>query len=267
MSKGKIITISIFLLSLGAVLGGWYLTRALLEQRREAILGRTGEIPLQSAGSSLFSRKDTEADENDIAGESSGSEFFQGEAVSEEMMARVLTVWARGGRVLPHEPKQGQMNMEQAIGAGREWIAAMAEHGVLLSDSTEGEFNNITARLCTLEGSVDFDEKLVSYWSMKFIADDMEINLTLHAMSGEIWSASIIMNEKNCLWNEYEPEDLLNYAFPFMKQGNQILIDTDGYITSVSLSEGLVLASVSRVQMQFSDAEPLAIINFRLSAW
>lgn len=265
MNRSKIVTTGLFLLSLGVVSGGWYLTRALLEQRREALLGRTGEIYMQSSESALFSAENETAGTGDGAGEISGSDAFQEQSVPEELMAKVLAVWERGGRVLPHEPRQGQMNMEQAIGVGREWVAAMAEHGVIPAASVEGEFDNVTARLCTLEGTVDFDENLVSYWDMRFIAYNVEINLTLHAVSGEIWMASIRMDESECLWHEYEHEELLRLAFPFMEEGKQIMSDQENNITSISLREGLVSASVSEAQIQIFVEKPLAVIMFRLS--
>lgn len=261
MNRSKIVTIGLFLLSLGVVSGGWYLTRALLEQRREAFLGRTGEILLQPLESALFSAESETAG----AGDDTGEATFQEQSLSEEMMAKVLAVWKRGGRVIPHEPGYGQMNMEQAIGAGWEWVTSMAEHGVIPAASVEGAWDNVTARLCTLEGTVDFDENLVSYWDMRFIVDNAEINLTLHAVSGEIWMASIRMDESECLWHEYRHEELLRLAFPFMEEGEQIMTNLEENITSISLREGLVSASVSEAQIQIFVEKPLAVIMFKLS--
>ncbi len=266
MNRSKAVTTGLFLLSLMVVVGGWYLTFALLEQRMGTLLDRNGKILLQSQEVAFVSPENETAGGKDGTGDVSGAVSFQGQTVSEEMMAKVLAVWERGGRVLPHEPRQGQMNMEQAIEAGKEWIAAMAERGVIPAISVEGGFDNVTARLCTMEAA-NIDENLISYWDMRFTTDNLAIDFTLHAVSGEVWIASIMMNERECRWNEFRQEDLLKFAFPFVGEGKQILADIEGNVTSVSLPEGLVSASVRRAKIQISGKELLEQISFELHPW
>ena len=261
MRKSKIFTFSIFLLSLIVVLGGWYLTRTLLERRREEFLGRTGEIIMQSSETALFSAGIPEED----SGADAGNIPFQRETLSEDMMAKVLAVWESSGRELPHEPKRGQMNMEQAIEAGKEWIAAMAEQNVIPKKMTEEEFDHIAARLCTPEAQVDFDENLLSYWTLTFVMDDVEVDITIHAMSGDIWKAGILKDEQKSPSGLYEPDSLLGVAFPFIEAGEEIMVFLDNNTTSEPLPQRLVYASVRQYSMLVSGKKPAVKIEFWLS--
>ena len=261
MKKGRIVSFSIFMLSFGVVLGGWYLTRALLEQRREEFLGRTGEILMQSSETALLSAEMSE----DAAGEAEETVSFQGEMLSEDMMAKVLAVWESGGRELPHEPKRGQMNMEQAIEAGKEWIAAMAEQGIFPPEIAEGKFDYVSARLCTLEAQVDFDENLISYWSLQFIADEAEVSLTIHAMSGDVWQARIVMEDHAELPSVYKPDSLLEIAFPFIRNESEVMVLLTDNTTIEPLPQRLVYASVKEFSLVESGKKPIVQMEFRLS--
>lgn len=255
------ITLYIFLLSFGVVLGGWYLARTLLEQRQKEFLAGTGEILIQSPETALLS---VETQENAVTEVAAGIPF-QGEALTEEMMAKVLDVWERGGRAIPHEPKKGQMNMEQAIEAGKEWIAVMAEQGIIPFERVENGFDHITARLCTLEVQVDFDESLLSYWSIQFLAYDVEVRLTIHAVSGEIWIAKIQMEDPGNLAGTYRLEDLLEAVFPFTREGQEIMIALADNTVREPMPQKLVYASAKEFSLRESEREPIIQMEFWLS--
>lgn len=261
MKKSRLFTMYIFLLSLGVVLGGWHLTVVLLEQRREEFLGRTGEIFIQSPEMPLPSGEKQE----DTAAETAENVPFQGETLTEDMMAEILTVWESGSREIPHEPEKGQMNMEQAIEAGKEWIAMTAEAGIIPPEAAGEEFEHISARLCTLEAEADIDENLISYWSMQFITENMEVSLTIHAMSGDVWKAKIRMNEQDWLWDSGRQEHWLEIAFPFMEEGDEVILYLDGNTTCVPMPQKLVFASVRGFSILVSGRKPTVQIEFWLS--
>lgn len=262
MRSSRFFTLSIFLLSIGVVLGGWYLTRALLEHRRDEFLGKTGEIFMQPSETALFSAGVAE----DGSGETEGDVPFQRETLSEEMMFEVLAVWESNVREFPHEPRKGQMSMEQAIEAGKEWIAAMAEQKVIPEKVMEEEFDHVAARLCTPEAQVDFDENLLGYWFLTFILEDVEVDLTIHAMSGDIWRAGIRMDEQVSPSGLYESDGLLRVAFPFIGEGEEIIFFLDDNITSEPLSQRLVYASVRQYSVLVSGKRPFVQIEFWLSS-
>ena len=182
MNKGKLYAVVVFLLSFGVVIGGWFLTETLLHQKQEEFLDRTGRIALQPAENSLFLSNQPGETEGDLA----DGTLFEGQPLSEEMMAEVLAVWESGGNELPHEPQKGQMNMEQAIETGKEWIADMAECGIVPEELAECDFDKVTARLCSLDAQVDFADSLLSYWLVQFTENDVVVSLTVDASNEKV---------------------------------------------------------------------------------
>ncbi len=260
MNKSKLYALIVFLLSFGVVVGGWFLTKALLSQKQEEFLDRTGQIALQSAETSLLL--------TDQPGEAGGNltegTLFEGQPLSEEMMAKVLAVWESGGNELPHEPKKGQMNMEQVIDTGKEWIAAMAECGIVPKKLAECDFDKVTARLCTLDTQVDFDDSLLSYWLVQFTENDVSVSLTIHASSGKIWKASLSMKESDRLSNEYSHEEMLEIAFPFMNRGKTEIANLINNNTCEIMPGGLVYAAVKERLIAVNNQETVIVIDFWL---
>lgn len=260
MNKSKLYALVVFLLSFGVVIGGWFLTGMLLRQKQEEFLDRTGQIALQSAENSLFSSNQPGETEGDLA----EGTLFEGQPLSEEMMAEVLAVWESGGNELPHEPQKGQMNMEQAIETGKEWIADMAECGIVPEELAECEFDKVTARLCSLDAQVDFADSLLSYWLVGFTENNVAVSLTVHASSGKIWKASLSMKESDRVSNEYSYEEMLEIAFPFIDGGNTETANLTNNTTCEIMPGGLVYAAVKEYQIAVKNQAPVIVIDFWL---
>ena len=260
MNKSKLYALIVFLLSFGVVIGGWFLTETLLRQKQEEFLDRTGRIALKSAETSLFSSNQPGESDGDLT----EGTLFEGQPLSEEMMAEVLSVWESGGNELPHEPQKGQMNMEQAIETGKEWIAVMAECGIVPEELDECDFDKVTARLCTLEKKVDFDDGLLSYWLVQFTENDVAVSLTVHAASGEIWKASLSMKESDRLSTECDHEEMLEIAFSFINSGNTETANLLNNTTCNIMPGGLVYAAVKEYQIAVKNQEPVVVIDFWL---
>lgn len=253
MSKGKICTLLVFCLSFAVVFGGWFFTKEMLNRKEAEILAERGQVSLGVS--------ETDIKENNLAMQ----EIFEAEVLSEEKIAEILTVWEVGGREVPHDPMRGQMNMEQAIKAGKDWIAVMAEHGIVPEKLAICDFDKITAKLCTLEVQVDFEENLISYWFMKYTKDDVSIDLAIHAASGGIWKANIIMNDFKGGLNEYSPEELLKIAFPFIDAGNKETVNLINNTTCEIMPKGLVFAAVKESSTVVDEQEPIVEIKLWLN--
>lgn len=260
MNNSKINVLCVFLLSFGIVIGGWFLTKALLSQKQEEFLDRTGQIALQSTETSLLLADQSEEADEDLTEDT----LFQGQSLSEEMMAEVLAVWESGENELPHEPKRGQMNMEQAIDAGRNWITIMAERGIVPEELAECDFDKVTARLCTLDAQVDFDDSLLSYWLVQFTENDVVFNLTVHASSGEIWKANLSMNVSDSLSGKYSHEEILEIAFPFITRGNMETVNLINNTNCEIMPGGLVYAAVKERQIAVNNQEVVIVIDLWL---
>ncbi len=269
MKKSKpYVQIVLFLLAFGVVTGGWFLTEALLLQRQEEFLHRTGQIARQTGMPSALQPAETPFFSWNQPGERGGdlaeSTLFEGQPLSEEIMAEVLSVWENGGNELPHEPQKGQMNMEQAIETGKEWIAVMAECGIVPEGLAEGDFDKVAARLCTLDTQVDFDEGLLSCWLVQYTENDVVVSLTVHASSGNIWKASLSMKESDRVPNEYSHEEMLKMAFPFIDRGNAETADLINHVFCEIMPGGLVYAAVKEYQIAVKNQDPVIVIDFWL---
>lgn len=212
MSKGRISMLLVFCLSFAVVFGGWFFTKEMLGRKEAEILAGRGrlamEIPESDSGEAGYDAQ----------------EAFEGEELSEDMMAEILKVWEAGGRELLHEPLAGQMDMEQAITAGGDWIGRMAEHSILPSCLAEGLFDSTSAVLCTLDGETSLEESLISYWRVTYMKGGIKIILTIHALSGQVWNADISMREDEMMLSACSEEELLAAAFPFITfiTGNEV---------------------------------------------
>jgi len=210
MNKGRLSALSALILTFLFVVGGWFLTRALLREK-EAEIFRGQALVFEVS----------ELVEQEVAAEELLEEDFAGVELTAEEMAKVLAVWEAGGNEIPHEPKGNQMDMEQAISAGQDWITSLAEGGALPEFLAGCSFGKTNARLCTYDMDVDLDESLISVWKVEFMKEDIEIKLNIHAASGQVWKADISMNEGRGLFGECTDEEVLKLAFPFLKQDGQ----------------------------------------------
>ena len=269
MNKGKPYTLVVlFLLSFGVVIGGWFLTEELLLQKQEEFLKRTGRIARQTGmPSALQPTEDSLVSWNQPGGTSGDLEegaFFEGQPLSEEIMAQILSVWENGGNELPHEPRKGQINMEQAIDIGKEWIAVMAECGIVPEGLAECDFDKVAARLCTLDTQVSFDDSLLSSWLVQYTENDVVISLTVHASSGKIWKASLSMKESDRASSEYSYEEMLEMAFPFIYGGSTENAALENYDFCSIMPEGLVYAAIKEYQIAVKNQDPVTVIDFWL---
>lgn len=244
MSRGKIYTLLIFCLSFGVVFGGWFLTKKMLDRKEAEILAEKGQISVQIANVDV-SEKDPSA------------EYFEGEVLKEDVIAEVLAVWNIGGHEVFHEPMAGQMDMEQAITAGRDWIDMLANRNILPGYLSECSFDETSAVLCSLDSHVSLEKELISYWKVTYVEGDVEIELTIHALSGQVWYANISMNEDKMLYGTCSDEEILSIAFPFLTSDKAGVVVGNSTIYKIS-EEGNVYATLKRDSVLVDKEEPRA---------
>lgn len=259
MNKEKGYTLLIFSLSLVIVIAGWIFTKSMLLQKENNILSQKGELYVGSSNLELFDNgQDSEWDEAD------NENIYTQNSLTEREIGEILTVWEMGGKEMPHEPRAGQLDMEQAIDVGKDWTAAMSEQGILPPDLAGGDFDNVSAKLLSRETQTVQDEIMLSYWSVQFTKGDTAIQLIIHAVCGEIWRAEITVRGDDNKLSEYKDEELVRYAFPFIEGGKeQVKIEN---ITYQSLGEGIVYAAVMRSFTVVGEEEPLLHVNLWLCA-
>ena len=206
MNKSIIYTILIVLLSFTVVSGGWFLMNKMLDRKEEKILGQTGQITVGMAAKDNQDAEDKE-------------ESFSGQKLSEKERIKVLKIWETGKKLIPHEPLEGQMNMEQAIAKGEEWIDTVGKSENLIFADAVSEFENTSAKLCSFEDKTEVEKAKISFWEIQYENAGMHILLKIHALSGEVWSAEITTEESERESSGLDGE-LLKAAFPFFGAGS-----------------------------------------------
>ena len=262
MRKSRIYTTAMFLLAICIIFVGWFITVRLLRHRAEKFIASTGRVEMRMAETALFTDSEQVAQNE----EATGQEEFSGQVMSDYERVLVLAVWEYGGNEVPHEPLPKQMNMEQAINAGKKWIENMAAQGVFAEELQENEHDMVSAGLFTLNTPLivgDLDRSMYSYWKVQFIKSDAIIELTIHADSGEVWMATISVEEEGGVVEVYDLSYLLKYAFPFMEAGNTAWVDTtDCTVAECSLNEELV-ATGKQYLLQVNE-DSRKVIKFEL---
>ena len=109
-----LLTLLLILLSLTVTIGGWFFTKHFLNYKEAQLLLRSGKLQVAESGFSLRRQTDT-SKEADLMQDSGA---FEGALISEDLTAQILRSWRSGASLISHDPKKGEMNMEQAITAG-----------------------------------------------------------------------------------------------------------------------------------------------------
>lgn len=191
MIKQRIFTVLGIAFSLLIVFGGWKLTSNLLLHHETKLLLAVKSVKVISP----VSTPETPSSETNYP------------TLTESELYKVLNLWELGTGEIPHEPRAGQLTMEQAITAGKEGLTFFSEYGMLTSELTA--FKKTNAYLC--ESKLDSpqlipiyqemepedirsNEELApfySYWTVSFSSDNVNATLIINAATGQIWKAKM----------------------------------------------------------------------------
>lgn len=220
-NKSKFYTGVLVLLAFAVVFGGWFLTVKLLKQREEKFLAGTGAVSMKASEMSLFAdnKKGSVTEKNIITtvegGDAGNADTaagilaviedpeteteFHGISMSESVRARILIVWEEAETRVIHEPEEDQMNMEQAIVTGQDWIKSMAGYGKIPDRLKDYVFEETYASFYTPQSKgvlyPEFDKSLFSYWNVQFEGEGISVGMKIHAASGEVWYADFSVED------------------------------------------------------------------------
>lgn len=216
-------------LALVLALGGLGLMEHLLEEKRARLLSSSGG--LDETGLSLETAKPD-----------GGQRLLTGEELRQVLAAMQ-------GREAPHEPLEGQLSMEQAMERGKSWMEefCLAE----LQWPGEQKYHKMDARLCRRQGEEERENSniLYSYWTVSLESQEVGVELTLHAVTGQVLEAKLSFHQlrwgredsdylytqdfsDEVVWNLLE-----RYADSFGLAVDPVLLLEQGYF-SKSLNEG-----------------------------
>jgi hypothetical protein len=220
-------------LSILIVAGGWFITDGLLIKKENALLSARGGIPVNAGeGDSSHDRAPAaDASEENLPILPTGD---YPKLNASEIYA-VLDRWTLKGTPRPHEPTVGQLNMEQAIGAGEEWLTYFCQNGLIPTTALRFRETNAYLSVNIIDETqllmdnprVEHDnireetllEPFYSYWTVSFKGPDINVTLTINAGTGQVWRADIESNSAEV---------------PYAGSANELLaaftdyIDTDG---------------------------------------
>lgn len=182
--RGLLTTLGIIFAFL-IVFGGWWLTNNLLDKQETAMLSTVGSVKVTAPIDQPVS---------------SGSETNYPTLTDSEIYM-VLNVWEADVDETPHDPKTGQLNMEQAIDAGKSWLAYFSEHLIIPSELTV--YDKTNAYLCEINMIADTQliktplefrqddtrskeelKPFYSYWTVSFSSEDFNATLIINAATG-----------------------------------------------------------------------------------
>ena len=323
-NKSKFYTGVLVLLAFAVVFGGWFLTVKLLKQREEKFLAGTGAVSMKASEMSLFAdnKKGSVTEKNIITtvegGDAGNADTaagilaviedpeteteFHGISMSESVRARILIVWEEAETRVIHEPEEDQMNMEQAIVTGQDWIKSMAGYGKIPDRLKDYVFEETYASFYTPQSKgvpyPEFDKSLFSYWNVQFEGEGISVGMKIHAASGEVWYADFSVEDNLVEYSMVSypgagdsgesdsaakspeagtsgevvglvqsdaPEELLERAFPFMVKdgvGKESVTDLRENTVYQMFPEGSVYAAVRRYNLYAKGNENVTVTVF-----
>lgn len=256
--RETVYTVLLLAVSLLVILGGWFFTKWRMGEREKELLAgqeRVYEIASPEDGRVSGASEDVLPEGETLV------------SFTEETLYTILDAWSQGEKELPHEPEGGQMDMEQALQTGREWIGKLAGKGVLPSSLSELRFEKMNATLSAPETESSIDRTLLGLWNVTYEKEDVRIVLAIHAVSGQIFDAGISMKEERMQGCNANRQKLLQAAFPLMDRlggGDRETIVKEGNVYRWWFPEQTVCAAAKREYIQVGSGESVARIRLWL---
>lgn len=190
MKKTYKYTILILFLAVAFVFDSMEVMNLILRTRERQFLSESGRVVVEAPVRAWQEQN------NDEDGEYSGYSNNKRYTLSIEQVEDVINCWNERMAVTVHNPVNDQISMEEAVKVGEEWLAEMGmeEYG------QEGDIGSCfrNAMLGVAKQSTSGEAQLESYysfWIMNFSNQSMNVILYLNAVTGNVWSAEIVLYE------------------------------------------------------------------------
>lgn len=161
-------------LAFGIAFGGLFGVRLRLAQEEAALLqgGGAVELPVQDGKVDI-----------QVSGKAEESGLSEAELVQTVENLRSRT------EVYPHEPRQGQLSMAQAIACGKGWMEDFCIPYFGAPENGLQEYKANCYLWSTQEGAEG--EEKDSYWTVALAGQGMDAELIVHGGSGQVLEASV----------------------------------------------------------------------------
>ncbi len=212
----------------GIALGGLFLVQSRLAQEEAGLLRGSGKVKVIGESEAM------EASEVQV----SDTIIVEKTMLTEEELAESVGNLAREREEYPHEPRQGQLTMVQAIECGKEWMENFLTPRLGMEKTGLGAYK----ANCYLWAAEE--EAIFSYWTVMLASQGMEAELILNAVSGQVLEASVTSSHSvECPDEEGKKALLKDYGDSFGLEGSSLFLEGgDGIIYRSIGSRGLYTA-------------------------
>lgn len=162
---------------------------------------------------------------------------FELKQLTEEELLQLVHSLEQKGEISPHEPLQGQLTMIQAMDCSEVWLEEFFLPHFGLSDLLSKEYG-ISCYLWTPETAGQEPDAVpwLSCWAVSISNQDIDVSLTLSAVSGQVLDASVSCSAPV----PYQDTDSLmtlldDYAFSFNLEEDYTLIYSEETVTGERL--------------------------------
>lgn len=181
-SKRFFVNLSGILLTFVIAFGGIFAVWSRLEKERTDLLtgGGEAEIPVKTEVSKSISVTDVE---------------MKGMSLTQEELRQAVLFLESASEKYPHEPMPGQLSMTEATRNGMAWL----EDFFLPRLDMEGSIPEEYRLSCYLwagneaEAGDEATDLLSGYWEVSFAADELDAELLLNAVTGQVLGAWIAL--------------------------------------------------------------------------
>lgn len=229
------------LLSCLLLVFGWFFTVTLLSQNETVLLSERGTVELTPK---VPNTAQGVPDDNVTA--------YMPATLAE--IVHILHVWETQSNVVPHEPFNGQLTMEQAAATGKAWIEKCSEEATLPSFVDGAKMN---AFLCANElapdtlvpevspalGAIRGQQELTpyfSYWTVRFEQEGFSATLIINAATGQVWRAEIKLSTTDTK-ADIDIEKILSAFLRSLSLTEDEILVRDGQTASHSFGNGALL--------------------------
>ena len=169
-------------LSFAIAIGGWGLTSRLIDIESNRIL----------SGTTSFLVDIPPIDE---AVMNEGAESIR-LGLTENEIVSILQNWGLVENRRPHEPAVGQLDMEQAILAGRLGLEFLITHNILPTEMLNGSGARAILSQNVPQGG-DFLPLRYSYWIVHFYDEEIDVHMTINAVTGQVWGIELFARQSS----------------------------------------------------------------------
>lgn len=232
MNKTYKYTLLTLFLSVVFVVGSMEGMNFILQVRERQFLSGNGRIVVEAPVRAWQEQAGGMEGEN---GENSQERYV----LTVEQMEEVISSWDESTTVI-HDPVNGQISMEEAMRAGKEWLAEMG-----MVENVDAGTHSMYATLSIMQKrSWEMQlEPYYSFWFVQYSSQSIIAYLYINAVTGRVWNADITLYEDLPEKVPYEKLSLFAELSGLPLSGSEVVFKNQEGTQAVLMAEGSPLCA------------------------